>query len=177
MNYNVNFQFNFVPTRANRRGSVIIQNSNSSSATGYDDISSEVLKSFSPKLPFKLAHLINIHMQKSDFPTVFKIARIQPAYKKGDKLDYNNYRPIISPFVHLFSRNYLKYTKLYFTIDYMIFLLHEIALDFFNNNIFKTIEFALFIDLQKAFYSLDHNILLEKLKSINVNDSAFNLFK
>ena len=41
-----------------------------------------------------LADLFNLSFSSGKFPSVLKIAKVVPAYKKDPKLDYQNYRPI-----------------------------------------------------------------------------------
>ena len=41
-----------------------------------------------------LTELINLYFNQGKFPAALKIARVTPTFKKGDRLDVNNYRPI-----------------------------------------------------------------------------------
>ena len=41
-----------------------------------------------------LTELINLSFNQGKFPAVLKIASVTPTFKKGDKLDVSNYRPI-----------------------------------------------------------------------------------
>ena len=41
-----------------------------------------------------LVKLINFSFSKRTFPNLLKFANVTPVFKKGDNLDYNNYRPI-----------------------------------------------------------------------------------
>ena len=41
-----------------------------------------------------MTHLVNLSFEKETFPDVFKLAKISPLFKKGDKFDAKNYRPV-----------------------------------------------------------------------------------
>ena len=41
-----------------------------------------------------LADIFNLFFSSGKFPSVLKIAKVVPVYKKESKLDYQNYRPI-----------------------------------------------------------------------------------
>ena len=41
-----------------------------------------------------LVKLINFSFSEGTFPDLLKFANVIPVFKKGDNLDYNNYRPI-----------------------------------------------------------------------------------
>ena len=69
-------------------------NSLKSTSTGYDNINSRsilIVKNVKSK---HLAFLINLCFTTGTFPDQLKIARLKIIYKKGDKNDVSNYRPI-----------------------------------------------------------------------------------
>ena len=61
---------------------------------GTDNISSCFLKLALPFIENSLAFLFNTSIETSMFPDSWKIARVTPIYKNGDKADKSNYRPI-----------------------------------------------------------------------------------
>ena len=61
---------------------------------GRDGISSEILKSCSPINERYLALAFNKCIDEGVFPDIFKLAKVVPLFKKGDKKDPANYRPI-----------------------------------------------------------------------------------
>ena len=67
---------------------------NPSKATGLDGLSANVLKISSPTIAAPLTKIFNLSISSKIFPDNFKKAKITPCFKKGDKSDKSNYRPI-----------------------------------------------------------------------------------
>ena len=63
-------------------------------SSGWDEISVQTLKRISLFILQPLCHLINCSFNAGEFPKNMKLAKIIPIYKKGDKEDASNYRPI-----------------------------------------------------------------------------------
>ena len=61
---------------------------------GTDNISSYFLKLALPIIENSLAFLFNTSIETSRFPDSWKVARITPIFKDGEKTDKSNYRPI-----------------------------------------------------------------------------------
>jgi hypothetical protein len=60
----------------------------------YDDIPVSLIKKCITLVKKPLVHIYNISLNSDVFPNVWKIAKVIPLYKKGDRSDYKNYRPI-----------------------------------------------------------------------------------
>ena len=63
-------------------------------ATGPDSIPARVLKQCAPELAKPLARLFQLLLNKHYMPKQWKVAHVIPCYKKKDKHDPNNYRPV-----------------------------------------------------------------------------------
>jgi len=63
-------------------------------ATGPDSIPARVLKQAAPELAKPFARLFRLLMDKHYMPKQWKVAHVIPCYKKKDKHDPNNYRPV-----------------------------------------------------------------------------------
>ena len=61
---------------------------------GHDGINNHLLKNIIPQIVDPLVHIINVSLTTGLVPNNMKIARVIPIYKKGEKDDVSNYRPI-----------------------------------------------------------------------------------
>ena len=68
-------------------------------SSGYDDISTDVVKRVSAEIFVILKHIFSISLAKGVFTDKLKIARVTPIFKKGNNSLVTNYRPIsVLPF-------------------------------------------------------------------------------
>ena len=171
----------------------IINTIKNSKSTGWDEISSIVLKSCKFTLINILEHLINNSLNDCLFPDALKISIIRPIYKKDSIDDIKNYRPIAitSCFAKIFEKiianrinNFLiknnillgtqhGFRKNKSTVTAAADLISNI-LDNLENNL-KTA--ATFIDLSKAFDRVTHKILLSKLEHFGIRGNMNKLIK
>ena len=159
---------------------------------GHDGISMKIVKLLERNFIEALTLTINQSLNSGVFPDSLKIAKILPIYKKGVDSIFDNYRPIsILPAISkLFER--VVYNQLY---DYFItnkllyFSQHgfrkihstETASLEFIDRIMQHLDngkfpIAIFIDLSKAFDTIDHTILLHKLKYYGLKDNELKWF-
>ena len=121
----------------------------------------------------------NLYFTSAVFSSVLKTAEVVPVFKKDSKLDYSNYRPIsllsnIEKILEklMYKRLYtflnknniiynpqFEFRQQYSTSHALINIIENIrkALDIRN------IGYGLFVDLEKVFDTVDHQILLAKL--------------
>ena len=162
-------------------------------AAGIDGISSKIIKLNAAELAAPLCNLINKSIVTQKVPLKMKVARINPLYKKGSPNRCENYRPIsILPIFSkitekIINSQIIKYLEESNILNPVQFgfrknLGTSDALLSFTNKTLKAFNhgncvLGIFIDFSKAFDTVDHNILLTKLKTIGFKRSAINWIK
>ena len=63
-------------------------------SSGHDEIPLKLLKFSIKSIVKPVVHIINSSLITGIFPDELKISKVVPVYKKGDKTDRSNYRPI-----------------------------------------------------------------------------------
>ena len=76
------------------------------SSAGHDDMDIRVIKECTDTVSPFLVHMINSSFQEGVFPKHLEITRIVLVFKKGDRFDHTNYRPIsiLSCFSKIFEK-------------------------------------------------------------------------
>ena len=151
---------------------------------GHDEISFDVIKSCFGSLSKPLLHIFRLSLEEGIFPDDLKAAKVTPIFKAGDENDFGNYRTIsvLSCFSKMLEKimykrlfnplsehNLLYQKQLGFqqghSTEHAIMQLIDQINDTFENNCFA---FGIFIDISKGFETVDHQILISKLKDSKV---------
>ena len=147
----------------------------------------KIIKSF---ISEPLSKIINSSFTHGHFPDILKLARITPIHKNGDNQQATNYRPISSlPYLskifersmtnrlinffdkfNLLSSSQFGFLKNKSTQDALLNLTDAIYESLNNKNFHINIS----IDLKKAFDTVNHEILLNKLELYGVRGLGLN---
>lgn len=166
---------------------------NSRKSSGIQDIPVRLIKDGVEALARPLTTLMNRTINEGKIPSEWKHALVTPVHKAGPKTDPSNYRPIsvlpvfskiLERAVHGMVYSYLQENKLLSSIQSGFRPLHStsMCLTHVTNNLLENVDKGLptgllFLDLSKAFDTLDHNIMLDKLTVLGFNRSAIQWFR
>lgn len=162
-------------------------------SAGWDTMAPRVIKSVSDVISAPLTHVLNLSLTQGIVPFELKIARVTPIYKSGDNQLCINYRPVsvltcLSKifercmynrlFKFLESNNVLNDCQFGFRKDSS----PELALSLLVERITRALDakenaVGLFIDLSKAFDTVNFKILLQKLEIYGIRGTPLKWVK
>jgi len=162
-------------------------------STGLDQFNVRLLKLAAPYVSTSLTHICNLSLNSSKFPNDWKKAKVTPIFKFGDKSNVSNYRPIsVLPIVskiiertvhnqlyaYLCSRNILSESQSGFRSNHSTTTTLLDVQDYILNNMDKGFATGvIFLDLKKAFDTVNHEILINKLANYGIQDNELSWFK
>lgn len=171
----------------------IVNSLKNSKGLGLDGFSTSIIKQIITTILSPLTTIFNKSLESGVFPEKLKLAKVTPIYKSDDKKLLSNYRPI--SVLPIFSKilEKLMYVRLEKFIEkhnilcenqfgfrekhstYMALL--DICDQITHQLDSKAFSLGIFIDLSKAFDTIDHNILIAKLENYGVRGIALNWYK
>ena len=171
----------------------LIDNLKNNTSPGLDGINSYIIKISAITVVPILVKLFNMCMSIGSFPDALKIACIVPLHKGGDRTESSNYRPIsVLPVIGKLFEKVIKKRFVKFLDKYKLITPHqfgfrkgystELAVAEIQNMLLSNLDSnklscTIFLDLAKAFDTVDHALLQKKLENHRIRGYALALMK
>ena len=182
----------FRPTDSNEIDS-IISLLKSKKSSGHDNISTEFIKKTKMQLKNPISILVNKSLESGYVPNFIKLAEVIPIFKSKKPELYSNYRPIsllpsiakiLEKVVHKRVYTFLNINNIFYDSQYgfrpkcstinAITELTSHLLESMDNNQHTV---GVFLDLSKAFDTIHHDTLLNKLQYYGIRGIALEWFR
>ena len=171
----------------------LIQNLPNKSSSGWDDINNLLLKEIADSIIAPLVELFNKSISKGEIPECMKLAEVVPLHKGKEMYLVDNYRPIsllltlskmLEKIVYRCIYNFLNGSNQLYDSQYGFKTTHSCknAVSELVGCILKGLEkmkhtVGIFLDLSKAFDSLEHQTIFAKLECYGIRGTSLDWFK
>ena len=171
----------------------LLQSLSNNKATGTDGIPARIVKHLAPALTLPLHYLFNLSLNTGEIPTMWKKGKVSPIYKEGPSNNPSNYRPIcVLPIImktfeklvhtrlyqHVVANNILNIYQSGFRPKHStVTTLLDVQEYILNNTEKGLLTGVVFLDLKKAFDTVNANLLLEKLQHVGIEDLELAWFR
>ena len=170
----------------------IISKFDPNKSTGHDDIGNKIVKKVANEIAEPLEMIFNLSFATGKVPEHLKIAKVIPIYKKSDAENLSNYRPVsvLPCFSKILERlvfnrcvdfidenDILNEQQFGFRAKHSTYMAIMQVIDKIHNAVeLDKSTIGIFLDLSKAFDTIDHNILLYKLQHYGFRGVVYEWF-
>ncbi len=181
----------FYPTNKTEIRNVVSSLKNNK-APGFDNITPVIIKEVAESIIDVIVHLTNLSLSSGEFPTSLKHAVVTPLFKKNDRLSPGNYRPIaLLPVFSKLVEKIVKVRLVNFLSKQNFFCKKQYGFQSKLNTSAALLDFmsqvytgvnegkvcaGLFVDVMKAFDTVDHRILLSRMHDAGIRGVALKWF-
>ena len=171
----------------------VINEMKTKKSTGSNSIPAQILKISNQIICKPLTCLINLSFSNGIYPDLLKTSNVIPVFKRGERQDYKNYQPIslisglsklMDKIVHPRLHSFLEKNSLLFEQQYGF--RNKLSTNHGHIDIMSKIQTAcdkgifacsVNVDFKKAFHTVNHEFLLNKLNHYGIRGSELQWFK